>query len=66
MFFKTKHQSQPTPFAAKEKFTERLDSAVADALASGIDLRVACDLLESRCNALRQRWAFNAPMSQGW
>ena len=66
MIFSNKKQMQPTPAAAKEKFAERLDSAVADAMASGIDLRQMCDLLESRCNGLRQRWAVSAPLSQAW
>jgi hypothetical protein len=66
MFFKGNKPTQPTPLAAKEKFTERLDAAIADALASNIDIRVACDLLESRCQVLRNRWAVTAPLSQAW
>jgi hypothetical protein len=60
MFWTTK--KQPNPPTPRRDFHEKIDSAVAAAVAAKIDLRTLADALEDKAQSLRVRYAIDAPL----
>jgi hypothetical protein len=62
MFDIKKQQSRPTAYRSKQHFTAQLDAAIADAIASQIDLRDLATVLEDKAQGLRVRDACTRPI----
>lgn len=59
-------KAPPSKPSAREQFEQRIDNALSDAMAAGLDARIQCDFLESRTTAIRCRWACTASFSEAW